>query len=183
MTQRGVRGCNSALFSGNPDYNETDVSAIGDAPQAHARLSRADAQPRRAGSAACPPHEGSGAIERLSSSVFNLPRRARLQRREHYREALAAGASRVRRHFRLYVRPNGLAQARLGIIASSRVAARAVDRNRFKRMVREAFRIARPRLGGFDIVVQLRRCPEGSSAAGARSELARVLEELADRRT
>ena len=79
----------------------------------------------------------------------------------------------------MYLRANGLSQARLGIIASTRAARRAVDRNRFKRMAREAFRQARHRLGGVDVVIQLRRYPEGGSIAEARAGLARLLEELA----
>ncbi|MGH8648724.1 MAG: ribonuclease P protein component, partial [Burkholderiales bacterium] len=79
------------------------------------------------------------------------------------------------------VKPNGLSHARIGIIASRRVARRAVDRNRMKRMVRELFRAMPERPAGVDIVVQLRRCsPRGSSAA-ARAELARLLEEFASR--
>jgi ribonuclease P protein component len=81
----------------------------------------------------------------------------------------------------VYLRANGLSQARLGIIASTRAARRAVDRNRFKRMAREAFRQARLRLGGVDVVIQLRRYPEGDSIAAARTELVRLLEELAPR--
>jgi len=81
----------------------------------------------------------------------------------------------------LYVRRNGLTQARLGIIASNRVAPRAVDRNRFKRMAREAFRSARLHLGGLDVVIQLRRYPDDGSQATARTELAKLLEELAAR--
>jgi ribonuclease P protein component len=93
-------------------------------------------------------------------------------------EAALAGPARTRRHFTLFVRPNGGAQARIGIIASKRVAARAVDRNRAKRMVREAFRKVRHRLGGVDLVVQLRRSPARGDAA-ARAEIVRLLEELA----
>ena len=43
--------------------------------------------------------------------------------------------------------------ARLGVVIAKRVASRAVDRNRFKRLTREAFRHAAPGLAGFDIVV------------------------------
>ena len=84
----------------------------------------------------------------------------------------------MRRYFRLYVRPNDLSQARIGIIASRRVAPRAVDRNRVKRMVREVFRTMARRPGGMDIVVELRRCPRQASHAAARLELYRLLEEL-----
>jgi ribonuclease P protein component len=79
----------------------------------------------------------------------------------------------------VYVRPNGLSQARIGIIASKRVAPRAVDRNRMKRMVRETFRSMRRLLAGIDVVVQPRRCPPRDSTVAARAELVRVLEELA----
>jgi len=86
----------------------------------------------------------------------------------------------VRRHFMIFARPNGLAHARIGIIAAKRIAPRAVDRNRAKRLVREMFRAMRHRLTGMDVVVQLRRWPSRGAAA-ARGDLARLLEELAAR--
>ena len=79
----------------------------------------------------------------------------------------------------LFVRPNDGSHARIGIIASKRVAPRAVDRNRAKRLVREAFRKLRHRLGGVDVVVQLRRCPAGGLGAAAGAEIVKLLEELA----
>lgn len=102
----------------------------------------------------------------------------RLLRREQYRAALATGAAAVRRHFRLFAKPNGLAQARIGIVVSRRVARRAVDRNRAKRLVREAFRKVRHRLAGMDVVVELRRCPGRETAAAAGAEIARLLDDL-----
>jgi len=79
----------------------------------------------------------------------------------------------------LYVSRNGLPQARIGIIASRRVAPRAVDRNRMKRLVREVFRSMAERPAGVDIVVELRRCAAPGAGAAARAELSRLLEELA----
>ena len=98
--------------------------------------------------------------------------------RDQYEAALAAGPARTRRYFTLFVRPNGLTVARLGIIASKRIAPRAVDRNRAKRLVREAFRRLRHGLGGRDVVVQLRRRPGENFNAVAAAEIARLLEEL-----
>jgi ribonuclease P protein component len=80
----------------------------------------------------------------------------------------------------VFVRPNGLDHARVGIIAAKRIAPRAVDRNRAKRLVRETFRAMRHRLNGIDVVVQLRRWSP-SGAVAARADIARLLEDLAAR--
>jgi ribonuclease P protein component len=53
----------------------------------------------------------------------------------------------------ILARANLLAYARIGIVVSSRVARRAVARNRIKRIVRESFRLHQARLQGWDIVV------------------------------
>lgn len=178
LTRRRLRGCNSALFGSRRNQHETDLSAIEVAPQAHAWLSRAQTDPRRAGRGEGPPRQRAGSIDGLSQGAATLPRSARLLRREDYSETLAAGETRSRRHFTLYVRRNGLEQARIGIIASKRIAPRAVDRNRAKRLAREVFRALRRQLGGVDIVVQLRRCPARGAQATARAELARLVQEL-----
>jgi ribonuclease P protein component len=49
-------------------------------------------------------------------------------------------------------RPAGL--ARLGILISRKHAARAVDRNRIKRCIREAFRLEQEHLGSIDLLVR-----------------------------
>jgi len=103
-----------------------------------------------------------------------LPRSARLLERADFEATLATGTVRRRRYFALYVRRNGREEARIGLITSKRVAPRAVDRNRAKRLVREAFRQRRHGLGGLDLVVQLRRCPGKDAAA----ELSRLLDNL-----
>jgi ribonuclease P protein component len=100
-------------------------------------------------------------------------------RREEFTAALNAGASRGRRHLVLIYRPNGLPLARIGIITGTRVAPRAVDRNRVKRVVREAFRKVRHRLVGWDIVVQLRRLPTAAGTRRLATEIDKLLEELA----
>ena len=67
--------------------------------------------------------------------------------------------------------PNGLDQARLGLAISRKVAARAVTRNRIKRIIRECFRQSQTQLGGWDIVILARPAAASTSAVNLRTEL------------
>ena len=55
----------------------------------------------------------------------------------------------------LYVRANGQAQARLGIVVGKKFAPRAAERNLVKRMVRELFRSRQAQFAGRDILLRL----------------------------
>lgn len=80
--------------------------------------------------------------------------------------------------FFLRALPNGESAARLGIIAGRKAIARAVDRNRSKRLVREAFRAASGTLGAFDVILICRQpVPRGGNGP-ARRELERLFAEL-----
>jgi ribonuclease P protein component len=67
-------------------------------------------------------------------------------------------------HFVLYIRPNELPHARLGVVAAKRFAPRAVTRNTIKRVTRELFRVAQ--LPAIDCIVRLAR-PVNSKAGPA----------------
>jgi len=55
----------------------------------------------------------------------------------------------------LYVRANGMEQARLGIVVGKKFAPRAAERNLVKRMVRELFRGRQAQFAGRDILLRL----------------------------
>ncbi len=90
------------------------------------------------------------------SSVFNL--------RPVFRTA----------HFVLYVRPNALPQARLGVVAAKRLAPRAVTRNTVKRMTREQFRqLALPAI---DCIVRLSKPVNARKGPATGVALRRMLQ-------
>lgn len=59
-------------------------------------------------------------------------------------------------HLDIFFRQNGLNFSRLGLVVPKRVLARAVDRNRTKRVIREAFRLSQHELGALDVVVRVK---------------------------
>lgn len=66
-------------------------------------------------------------------------------------------------------RPDGLNDARLGVVVGKKLLKRAVDRNRVKRIVREQFRRERPNLPACDLIVRLAAKPaplDGKLVAG-----------------
>lgn len=84
---------------------------------------------------------------------FSLPKTARLRKRPQYLAVQTDARRRRSRHFVLLWRANGLADSRLGVTVTRRVAG-AVGRNRVKRLVREVFRQSRAHLPpGLDLVV------------------------------
>lgn len=59
--------------------------------------------------------------------------------------------------FDLYVRPNKLSLARLGLAVPKKAVKHAVVRNRIKRVLREHFRTHKQSLEGFDVVVVVKK--------------------------
>jgi ribonuclease P protein component len=67
--------------------------------------------------------------------------RERLKRRRDFERVTREGRSLSDGLFRVRAAPNGLPHGRLGIIVSKRMSKLAPERNRMKRLVREAWRL------------------------------------------
>lgn len=78
----------------------------------------------------------------------------RLLSTSDFRQVFRTGKRHRGNEFTVIARANDLDFPRLGLAISRRSAARAVDRNRLKRLVRETFRTSATGLYPVDIVVQ-----------------------------
>ena len=110
------------------------------------------------------------------SSVFRL--------RAGSREALSKGLGFKCRgtYLEVLAKPNPVGWARLGLIVPKRILPHAVDRNRVKRQIREAFRLVQHELGDLDTIVRLVGFVDPQDHAllkgGVRLECVRLLQEL-----
>jgi ribonuclease P protein component len=81
--------------------------------------------------------------------------------------------------FTVLARANDVTHPRLGLAISRRVAPRAVDRNRLRRLAREAFRVAE--LAALDFVVMASKEALVAAKPALRSSLDRHFERLSRR--
>ena len=81
--------------------------------------------------------------------------------------------------FLLLATYNELNRARLGLTIAKKQLKRAVDRNRVKRIAREAFRHQQSTLAGIDIVVLCRSGATGLDKGEIRRKLDRLFDKIA----
>ena len=102
------------------------------------------------------------------------PRSARLRRQRDFQRVVKQGDVFPGRESVVRRISNEAGEARLGI-ATPRRFGRAVRRNRFRRLAREAFRSVRHQLGSHDYFVSPRRTLEAPTLEGLRHDLTRTL--------
>ncbi len=94
-----------------------------------------------------------------------LPKSVRLLTPKDYQTAFQQAEKFANRHWTLIVKANHQPLPRLGLAISKKQLARAVWRNRIKRIAREAFRQHKIDLCGYDIVVLGRKGTESVTSA------------------
>jgi ribonuclease P protein component len=98
-----------------------------------------------------------------------FPKRVRLLRPSEFERVFAAKASAADASIVLHGALNELGHARLGLVASRRVGV-AVARNRWKRLLREAFRLTQKQLPPLDLIC-IPRAPSPATLAALQASL------------
>ncbi len=105
---------------------------------------------------------------------FSFPRELRLVTPAQFDNVFKKPAKASSPNLTILARTNDLSHARLGIIVSKKTIKQAVGRNRFKRIIRNFFRINQHTLPAIDLVV----LGKGNVASLSNEELVSLMEKL-----
>lgn len=158
-----------SVVSKKESQHEAHLSALRCPQKTHPRLSCAHAHPRRSrGHSRTPGPRPGPPFGLRSSSQFGFSREQRLRRKAQITSVLARGRSASGGGMQLHSMPSD-SGPRLGVIAGRHAWPRAVDRNRFRRLVRETFRLLQHRLQQRDYIVRARN-PQRGEPSGVEIE-------------
>ena len=111
-----------------------------------------------------------------------MPKDARLRKPAEFRAVYEGGRRFDGRLLTAFVLANRVGQHRLGITASRKMSRLAVDRNRAKRLLREAFRLTGSELAGlrnrYDWVFNARRLIIEAKAEAVAADLRRIIAQV-----
>ena len=87
---------------------------------------------------------------------LRLTREAKILKPDEYTHIFKGGKRAKGKYWQIIAKPIQDSRPRLGLAISKKVTRLAVDRNRFKRVARETFRVAQPHLDNWGFVVMAR---------------------------
>jgi ribonuclease P protein component len=144
------------FFGPAEDGNQADLPTFKDAARAASRLSGAQSHARRTQGIAQPARERPAASRAVAAAAkrYGLDAARRLRQKAEFEHLLRQGARRNLGGYTFYLARRDAGGARLGMLVSRKHSALAVERNRIKRCIREAFRLEREALGALDLLVR-----------------------------
>lgn len=143
------------------NYAEENISTKQPPPREKARLQSEDGDQKWPSCDQTPPRERTQEINSSPLLSARLPKEARLLKRADFLRVYEQGKRFEGRFMTVFILPGETGVQRLGVTATKKAVGKAHDRNRAKRLLREAFRLSRPELDEiqtkFDWVVNARR--------------------------
>jgi ribonuclease P protein component len=108
-------------------------------------------------------------------SDYRFPKRLHLLKASEFERVFAARNSAVNPWLAIYGAANDVGHPRLGLTVSRKIGG-AVERNRWKRLIREAFRLTQHRLPALDVV-----CVARSPAPPTLAQLMEMIPSMVER--
>jgi ribonuclease P protein component len=132
-------------------YGKENISTEQSPPREKTRFPGAHGDEERSRRDQTPPSQRTQEIN--SSALLNarLPKESRLLKPAEFRRVYAEGTC-LKKHFMtVFIMPSGSAFQRLGVTASKKAIGKAHERNRAKRLLREAFRLSKAELSELSV--------------------------------
>lgn len=111
-------------------------------------------------------------------SSFRYPAYYRLLKAVQYKKVFKEGRRITTRNLRAVILANDTLHPRLGLVVAKKNIAKAHQRNYFKRLNREIFRLHQHKLLSLDMVILTQGLPKGATDADLHREIAALWKKL-----